>query len=439
MEKTITKIDKTKSLKKRLKVCAYARVSRDKDTMLHSFSAQVSYYNKMISSNPEWEFKGVYADYAVSGTKEDRPEFLRMIEACKNGEIDMVITKSISRMARNTMIILATVRELTSLGIDIYFEEQKLHTLSKDGEFLLAVLAAFYQEEARSVSDNMRWRIRRDLSKGIIWGGCNNYGYTYDKENKTFIINKEQAKVVKRMFEMYASGMGFQKIANILNKEGIKPMYAKEWSKNNTSQILTNSNYTGDLLLQKTYRKDYLSKKSVINKGELPQYLVEGHHEPIVSKELFEKVQKLKAEKAAKYDLLTRKEKNNYPFTGMFRCGCCGNALHHKTTRYNTFWLCSTYNRKGKAYCNEAKQVDEEKLYEAINSYFGWSEFKEDIFKLVVDKMISKSNNEIELHFKDGSVASVFWKNRSRSESWTDEMREHARLRKEEFNRGRIE
>lgn len=212
-------------------------------------------------------------------------------------------------------------------------------------------------------------------------------------------------------------------------------MYAKEWSKNNVSQILKNSNYTGDLVLQKTFHKDYLTKKSVKNNGELPKYVVESNHEAIVDKELYEKVQKLRTERAVKYDLTERKSNNNYPFTGMLRCGCCGNTIHHKTTKYNTFWLCSTFNRKGKEFCPDGKQIDEGKLFEAINEYFGWSEFKQDIFKTLVDKMISKPNNEIELHFKDGSVDSIFWKDRSRKESWTEEMKEAARLRTLELNR----
>lgn len=301
---------------------------------------------------------------------------------------------------------------------------------------MLATLAAFYQEESRSTSENMKWRIKRDMQQGILWGGCDNYGYTYDKENKTFIINEEQAKVVRRMFEMYASGMGFQKIANTLNKEGIKPMYVKEWTKNNTSQILANSNYTGDLILQKTYRRDYLSKKTIINKGEMPKYLVEGNHEAIISKELFDKVQELRKERAIRYDVISTKNKNSYPFTSIFRCGCCGGAIHHKTTKYNTFWLCSTYNRKGKEFCSGSKQIDEAKLYEAINEYFGWDEFNPDKFKAKVLKMVAKENNEIVLYLDDGTVDSIFWKDKSRRESWTNEMKELARLRTLEYNKG---
>lgn len=144
---------------------------------------------------------------------------MKMLELCEKGEIDLIITKSISRFVRNTETVLKTVRYLKSINVDVYFEEQKIHTISKDGEFMLATLAAFYQEESRSTSDNMKWRISKNYKQGLLWGGKDNYGYTYDKEAKTFIINKEQAEVLKRIFEMYISGMGFQKIANILNNK----------------------------------------------------------------------------------------------------------------------------------------------------------------------------------------------------------------------------
>lgn len=429
MEKKIVKIDVSKQIQKRLRVCAYARVSRDKDAMLQSLSAQVSNYNKMINDNPEWQFKGIYADYAFSGTKEDRPEFQKMLEACKAGEIDLIITKSISRFARNTETVLKVVRELKAMGIDVYFEEQKIRTLSSDGEFMLSVLAAYYQEEARSVSENMKWRIKKDFSQGIIWGGSDNYGYKYDIDNKTFIVVPEEAAVVKRIFEMYVGGAGFQKIASTLNSEGIKPMFAKEWSKNNVTTIIGNSNYTGDLILQKTYHENYLTKRRRKNNGELQKYLVEDNHEPIISRELYAKAQEIRNERIAKYDVKARKAKNNYPFTGILRCGCCGGAYHHKTTRYNLIWICRTYNTKGKGFCSGSKQIDERKLYDAINGYFGWTKFNQTKFLEKVEKIIANPGNELEIHLKDGRVDTIHWNDRSRSEAWTDEMKSKARVK----------
>ncbi len=435
MEKTIVKIEASKQIKKRLRVCAYARVSRDKDTMLHSLSAQVSHYNDMINNNPEWKFKGVYADYAKTGTKEEsRPEFQRMLEDCKAGEIDLIITKSISRFARNTETFLKTVRELKAKDIDIFFEEQNIHSISNDGEFMLSVLASVYQEEARSVSENMKWRIRKDFREGIIWGGGDNYGYKYDKDNKQFILVPEQAVVVKKIYEMYVDGAGMQKIANILNENGIKPFFAKGWSKNNVALILSNSNYTGDLILQKTYRKDYLTKKTKINNGELQKYLVEDNHEAIITRELFEQVQTLRKERAKRYNIKNITPKK-YPFTGMIKCSCCGSSYQHKTTAYNMVWICRTFNTKGKSYCKESKQIDESKLFEAINNYFGWTEFNEDKFKKMVKKMVAKPANEIDMYLKGGKIETIRWEYRSRSESWTIEMRDNARKHAFEQNK----
>lgn len=438
MEKTIVKIEASKQIKKRLRVCAYARVSMDKDSMLHSLSAQVSHYNEMINSNSEWEFIEVYADYAKTGTKEEsRPEFQRMMEDCREGKIDLIITKSISRFARNTETVLKSVRELKSKGIDIFFEEQNIHSISKDGEFMLSVLASVYQEEARSVSENMKWRIKKDFQNGIIWGGADNYGYKYDSNSKKYIVVSEQATVVKRIYELYVSGAGFQKIANVLNKEGIKPMFAKEWSKNNVAIIIKNSNYTGDLILQKTFRKDYLSKKTSINRGELQKYLVEDNHEAIITRELFERAQVIREERIKKYNINNKTAQKNYPLSRMIECSCCGSSYQHKTTKYNKIWICKTFNTKGKSYCKDSKQIDEAKLYEAINGFFCWTEFNEDLFKTKVKKMVAKPNNEIELHFKGGKVASIYWKDRSRSESWTAEMRAKVSEQAKEQNKKR--
>lgn len=249
MENSITFIEAKKDLKKLLRVCAYARVSNDKEEMLESLSNQVSHYNELISSNPQWIYAGVYADEGISGTKIDRPEFNRMLDDARAGKIDLIITKSISRFARNTETVLKTIRELTSLGVDVYFEAQRMNTLSSDGEFMLTVLASYYQEEARSVSENMKWRIKKDFQEGILWGSNPCYGY--DLIDKRFILKPKEAEVVKHIFDLYINGMGIQGIANKLDEEGIKPMKKSKWGKSSIARILTNSNYTGDLVLQK--------------------------------------------------------------------------------------------------------------------------------------------------------------------------------------------
>lgn len=330
MEKKIIQIDALSQLKRKLRVAAYARVSSAKDAMLHLLSAQVSYYNKYISSHDDWEFVGIYADEGISGTKEDRDEFQRMINDCRLGKIDLILTKAISRFARNTMTMLETVRELKSLKVDVFFEEQNLHSISNDGEMVLTLLASVAQEEARSVSENQKWRIRKDFEKGLIWGGNNTYGYRIT--NKKMILFPEEAKLVQRIFQLYIGGLGFQKISKLLNDEGIPAMYAKRWNKQSLQQIIANINYTGDLLLQKTYQENYLTKKTKINKGELEQFFVENDHEAIITREEYYAALEIRR-KRAEYFKLDKFKAHTYPLTGLVRCGNCGKNFNHKKTR----------------------------------------------------------------------------------------------------------
>lgn len=282
MDRKITKIDTLPQLERKTRVAAYARVSSGKDSMLHSLSAQVSYYNKYIASEPNWKFAGIYSDEAMTGTKDNREGFQRMLTDARNGKIDMIITKAISRFARNTVTLLEIVRELKSIGVDVYFEEQNIHTQSNEGEMILTFLASFAQEESRSVSENMKWRIKKDFKEGTIWGNKDCYGYKL--VDKKSVVVPEQAELVRRIFDMYIAGYGAEKIGKILDGEGIKPMYAKRWGKASIIGILRNPNYTGDLILQKTYRDDHISKKTKYNNGKFDQYLVENDHESIISK-----------------------------------------------------------------------------------------------------------------------------------------------------------
>jgi DNA invertase Pin-like site-specific DNA recombinase len=426
MEKNIRKIETQEQINTFKKVCAYARVSSDKEAMLLSLSNQVSHYNKLISSNPKWQFIGVYADEGISGTKEDRPNFTRMVNDAKAGKIDLIITKSISRFGRNTETVIRTIRQMNALGVDFYFESQNLHTLSADGEFMLTVLASYYQEEARSVSENMKWRIKRDFEKGILWGARDFYGYKV--ENKKFIVVPEQAEVIKRIFNLYIGGLGILAITKRLNQEGIKPLYSEKWSYGSLLQTLKNINYTGDLILQKTYQENHLTKKKIKNNGEFHQYYVEDNHEPIISRELFKQASKIRIQRASRFKTNVKRSMSRYPFTNRIRCACCGGSYQHKTTEYNSFWLCTTYNVQGKEYCNASKRIPENSLYEVLNEYFGTQEFDELKFNKKVDYMVAQSENKIELHLLDGSVDVITWKNSSRKESWTPEMREKARL-----------
>lgn len=254
---------------KLLRTAAYAKVSNGKDAMLHSLSAQVSYYNSLIQSNPEWLFCGVYADEALTGTKDNRENFQRLLSECRAGHIDLIITKSISRFARNTVTLLETVRELKNLNVDVYFEEQNIHSISLDGEFLLTLLGSYAQEESYSASENQKWRIRKDFEQGRLCG-ITMLSYRRD-EHGTLIIIPEEAEIVRMIFNDFLSGMGKNAIASKLLAMGILTKSGGVWTAWSVRRILKNEKYCGDFLLQKSYRENHITKCKMPNHGELPQ------------------------------------------------------------------------------------------------------------------------------------------------------------------------
>ena len=247
MDRIIKRVDFPKIMQPQaLKVCAYTRVSSGKNAMLHSLSAQISHYSEMIQSHIGWAYCGVYSDEALTGTKSDREGFQQMLTDCRAGKIDMVITKSISRFARNTVTLLETVRELKNLGIDVFFEEQNIRTMSADGELMLTILASYAQEESRSVSENQKWRVKRNFEAGIPWNG-RMLGYRM-QEGKYCII-PEEAELVRRIYREFLDGMGRNRIAARLNEEGIQPTrYGEEWHPQTIAKILRNYAYTKVLL-----------------------------------------------------------------------------------------------------------------------------------------------------------------------------------------------
>lgn len=423
MEKNIIQIDALPQLKRKLRVAAYARVSSSKDAMLHSLSAQVSYYNKYISSHDDWEFVGIYADEGISGTKEDRDEFQRMINDCRAGKIDLILTKAISRFARNTMTMLEIVRELKNLNVDVFFEEQNLHSISSDGEMVLTLLASVAQEEARSVSENQKWRIRKDFERGLIWGGNSAYGYRII--NKKMVIIPEEAKLVKRIFQLYIGGLGFQKISKLLNDEGIPAMRAKRWNKQSLQQIIANINYTGDLLLQKTYNENYLTKKTKINRGELDQFFVENDHEAIITRDEYYAALEIRR-KRVEYFKLDNFKVHTYPLTGFVRCGNCGKNYNHKRTRYTEKWSCVTYQNIGKAEC-DAKSVPDAELTRITLEVLNIKELDRDLIEDKLEFIEVLKNNKLLYHLKDGSTVERTWNDISRRDSWTEEMKKEAR------------
>lgn len=429
MRKITTIEQKSTQTIKRKRVAAYARVSSGKDAMLHSLSAQISYYNGYIGRRGDWQFAGIYADEAISGTKDTRPEFQRLIEDCRSGKIDMVITKSITRFARNTVTLLQTVRELKLLGVDVYFEKENIRSISADGEFMLSILAAYAQEESRSVSENQKWRIRKMFAQGRPNTG-NMLGYRLF--NGTLYIIPEEAELVKTIFSDYLSGMGTNAIMKKLNDAGITTRSGAEWRENKIQKILRNEKYSGDMLLQKFYSQDHLNRKKITNRGELPMYQVINSHDAIIDKETFARVQSEIANRAAKYHKEGQSNEQNM-FSGMISCGLCGKNYRRKqnnagSTYEKPVWICTTYNSRGKNSC-PSQQIPESILLEKTAEVLDTTELNRDSLENSISNIRIPGHNRIEYIFKDGRSVELAWDNPSRCESWDDDKRQAARER----------
>lgn len=413
-----------KAEKKR--VAAYVRVSSGKESMLHSQFAQISYYNEYIKVRPMWEFAGIYVDEATTGTKDNREKFNLLIQDCESGKIDMVIVKSISRFARNTLTLLKTVRHLKELSIDVYFEEQNIHTIGYSGELLITLLAAFAQAESFSVSENCKWRIRQKFENGEIVGLSCMYGYVM--ENNTITIQKEQAKVIKKIFEWYLNGESAAAIAKKLNDLKIRPLRTDSWAHNRIILILKNEKYTGNSLLQKSYVTNHISKEKVKNKGEKTMYYAENTHPAIISQETFDKAQEILKKRSERVNI-KHSTNSKYPFSGLIECKHCGSKYRRITTNKTHKWNCDTYLHQGKQYCH-AKAIPEDILYRVTNEVLHLDNFDEKIFHQKIKKIVVPEFNTLEFVFKDGSVTKKVWKDKSRKDSWTDEMKEKARQKR---------
>lgn len=259
-------------IRRKKRAAAYARVSLESERLMHSLSVQISYYSELIQNNPEWEHAGVYADEGISGTQtERRSEFKRLIKDCEDGKIDIILVKSISKFARNTVDLLKTVRRLKELGIEVRFEKENISSLSADGELMLSILASFAQEESRSISENVKWSTRKRFEQGIPNGRVKVFGYRWDGD--TLMIVPEEAEIVQRIFRDFLAGNSPRKIAKKLNEDGINSPQECGWSDFSIRYILTNITYTGNLLLQKGFVEDPIEKHRRKNRGELPRFL----------------------------------------------------------------------------------------------------------------------------------------------------------------------
>ena len=340
----VTRIEPTVTeLKSRKKVAAYARVSIESDRLNHSLSAQVSYYSNLIQKNPEWIYVGVYADSGISGGGiSRRAEFKRLLADCEAGEIDIVLTKSISRFARNTVDLLETVRHLKSLGIDVWFEKENIQSLSADGELMLGILAGFAEEESRSQSDNAKWSIQKKFARGEQWHVAA-YGYHWD--GKSFVICEEEAKAIRVIYDNFLKDIPLSQTSRWLKKHG----YA--CSIPFIRYVLQNMVYAGDVLLQRYITENPRTHRIIENKGQLPRYYVTDNHPAIIDRETFEKVQ---AKIKASYEFNSAAHRIVKPscFSAKIICGKCGAHYVKGMTRTNAHdglqehWYCCTKIRK---------------------------------------------------------------------------------------------
>lgn len=348
------------------KVCAYVRVSTEHEKQNDSLENQMQYYGSFIVNNPEYEYVGVFSDKGITGFSDKRPGFQQMLKLCREKKIDLIITKSISRFARNTTIMLQVVRELKALGVAVLFEKENINTLLEDGEFMLTILSSFAQEESKNVSDNLKWRARKKFQQGELIINTNRFlGYSKDRYGD-LIINQKEARIVKKIYKDYLKGKGVDAIAKELNGKGIPTVGNKQWHGKTILGILRNEKYKGDAILQKYYTPENLKRQSIRNDGMVESYYVQENHSPIVTPEMWEQVQteiERRAEAKGNFEGGRSRYTNRYPLTGMLYCSKCGAVLKRRTWNSKSssrkiVWQCSNYIKNGKSSCNGIRVDD---------------------------------------------------------------------------------
>lgn len=349
--------------KKKRRTVAYARVSTDSEEQLTSYEAQVDYYTNYIKGRDDWEFITVYTDEGITGTNtKHRDGFNRMVQDALDGKIDLIVTKSVSRFARNTVDSLTTVRKLKEKGVEIYFEKENIWTLDSKGELLITIMSSLAQEESRSISENCTWGQRKRFADGKVTVPFKRFlGYDRGPDGN-LVLNPDEAVTVRRIYSMFLQGMSPYGIAKALTAEGIRTPGGKEkWSARSVHSILTNEKYKGDALLQKSYTTDFLTKKKKINEGEIPQYYVTGNHEAIIQPDVYDMVQR---------EMIYRskdagKKSGVRLFSGKIKCGHCGEwygskVWHSNDPKYRkVIWQCN-HKFEGTEKCNSPHLTDDE-------------------------------------------------------------------------------
>ena len=423
--KKITRIESSiPIIKRRKKVAAYARVSTSAERLKHSLSAQISYYSAMIQANTEWEFVRVYADEYISGTgTAKRTEFQNMIKDCEEGKIDIILTKSISRFARNTIDLLENIRRLKDLGIAVIFEKENINSMSGDGELMLTILASYAQEEVRSISDNIKWRMRKSMKMGKPNAVTSFHILGYEWENDTLVIVPKEADIVRRIFREYKSGNSLYKIAKGLNADGISTKRGYQWDSTAIQRILKNITYTGNILHQKQYVVDPISKVRKNNRGELPQYYVESTHDAIIDKSEFDCIQDIMKERGIQKPWMCHQSDIDF-FRGKIVCKKCGckfwHQVGHKEHKNVHYWRHSTY--KSKDICIRG-QINHNSLLKITADICGLEKYDTSVFSENIEEVYVLESNSLEFHLSDGRIITRDFINTGRADYWTPEHR----------------
>ena len=355
--RTVTKIEANpliygkKDECQRLRVAAYCRVSTDEEDQLNSLDTQIQYYTSKIAENPNWTLAGIYPDEGITGTRTDkRDQFLKLMRDCEKGKVDYIITKSTSRFARNTVDSLSWIRKLRSMGIGIYFEEQNLDSLKAENEMLIGFFSVMAQSESESISANVKWGIQKRMRAGTYSVRFNMLGYRKDHDGNPIIV-PEEADLVRKIFHMFLDGASMAQLKKYLESHHIKTASGKDiWSMSVIRSMLTNEKYVGDVLYQKTFRTDCISKKTKVNRGEMTRYLISNNHSPIIDRETFNAVQ---AELSRRNNIRKKldfsiteqgKYSSKYALSELLICGCCGGAYKRTSKVANGktvyYWRC---------------------------------------------------------------------------------------------------
>lgn len=435
----IRKIEpKTALLKPKKRVAAYARVSRDSERLMHSLSAQVSYYSTLIQKNPDWEYAGVYADEGITGTiAEKRDTFQELLADCDAGKIDLILVKSISRFARNTVDLLEAVRHLKDIGVEVYFEKEHISSLSGDGELMMTLLASFAQEESRSMSENIRWAFTKMYQKGKPHYRFRILGYDWDGDR--MVINETEANTVRRIYAEYLAGEKLEDIADRLYADGRLSINGKKIVPPQLHKILTNITYTGNLLCQKTFITDPITKVSKKNNGELPQYYIEDFHEPIISMEDFEAV---KVEMKRRHIFFGEWRNNSnygsYALSGKIKCGCCGQSFNRKIRQENkggkrtVYWSCrSVLHVEG---CPNRKSLPQSELSKILCELLEMEEWDEQTVADGIDKIVVPRYGRLIFYLRSGEVIERTWVSNARCDSWDDARKQNQMQRMHEYH-----